>query len=94
MGSLNDWCKIRSEEQPLGRQHPRRPYRGHPGQPDVGLPPLLSRAATLSHPVVNSLAGDNLLVMRIGALPDWLPDRWKAAHKTRLAALQNQTPHP
>jgi hypothetical protein len=32
--------------------------------------------------------------MRIGDLPDWLPDRWKAAQKTRLAALQNQTPHP
>lgn len=25
---------------------------------------------------------------------NWLPDRWKAAQKTRLAALQNQTPHP
>ena len=36
----------------------------------------------------------NLPVMRIGDLSDWLPDRWKAAQKTRLAALQNQTPHP
>jgi len=32
----------------------------------------------------------NLPVMRIGDLPNWLPDRWKAAQKTRLAALQNQ----
>ena len=36
----------------------------------------------------------NLPVMRIGDLSDWLPDRWKTAQKTRLAALQNQTPHP
>ncbi len=36
----------------------------------------------------------NLPVMRTGDLPDWLPDRWKAAQKTRPAALQNQTPHP
>jgi transposase len=33
----------------------------------------------------------NLPVMRIGDLPHWLPDRWKAAQKTQLAALQNQT---
>jgi len=31
--------------------------------------------------------------MRIGDLPNWLPDRWKAAQKTRLAAPQNQSPH-
>jgi hypothetical protein len=30
--------------------------------------------------------------LRISDLQDWLPDRWKAAQKTRLAALQNQTP--
>jgi transposase len=35
----------------------------------------------------------NLPVMRIGDLPDWLPDRWKAAQKTRLAP-QDQSPHP
>ena len=35
----------------------------------------------------------NLPVMRIGDLPNWLPDRWKAAQKTRLAAPQNQSPH-
>jgi len=34
----------------------------------------------------------NLPVMRIADLPNWLPDRWKAAQKTRLAALQNQGP--
>jgi hypothetical protein len=31
--------------------------------------------------------------MAIADLPDWLPDRWKAAQKTPLAALQNQNPH-
>ena len=36
----------------------------------------------------------NLPLMRIGDLPNWLPDRWKAAQKTRLAALQNQGPQP
>ncbi len=35
----------------------------------------------------------NLPVMRMSDLPAWIPDRWKAAQKTRLAALQNQTPH-
>ena len=35
----------------------------------------------------------NLPVMRIGDLPNWLPDRWKAAQKTRLAAPKNQSPH-
>jgi transposase len=34
----------------------------------------------------------NLPTLRISDLQDWLPDRWKAAQKTRLAALQNQTP--
>lgn len=34
----------------------------------------------------------NLPVMRIADLPAWLPDRWKAAQKTRQAALQNQAP--
>lgn len=36
----------------------------------------------------------NLPVMRIGDLPDWLPDRWKASQKKRHAALQNQSPRP
>jgi len=36
----------------------------------------------------------NLPSASISDLPAWLPDRWKAAHKTRLAAMQNQTPHP
>ena len=35
----------------------------------------------------------NLPVLRLSDLRDWLPDRWKAAQKTRLAVLQNQTPH-
>jgi transposase len=35
----------------------------------------------------------NLPAARISDLPAWLPDRWKAAQKTRLAALQNQSPH-
>jgi transposase len=34
----------------------------------------------------------NLPAMRIADLPGWLPDRWKTAHKTRLADLQNQAP--
>jgi transposase len=34
----------------------------------------------------------NLPAARISELPAWLPDRWKAAQKTRLAALQNQFP--
>jgi len=36
----------------------------------------------------------NLPAIPIAGLPDWLPDCWKAAQKTRLAALQNQAPHP
>jgi hypothetical protein len=36
----------------------------------------------------------SLPVMRIGDLPDWLPDRWKASQKKRHAALQNQSPRP
>jgi transposase len=36
----------------------------------------------------------NLPAIRTRDLPDWLPDRWKAAQKTRLDALQNQSPHP
>jgi len=36
----------------------------------------------------------NLPTLRISDLQDWLPDRWKAAQKTRLAPLQNQTPLP
>jgi hypothetical protein len=35
----------------------------------------------------------NLPLARIGDLPYWLPDRWNAAQKTRLAVLQNQAPH-
>ena len=35
----------------------------------------------------------NLPSVRIENLPDWLPDRWKATQKTRLDALQNQTPN-
>ena len=35
----------------------------------------------------------NLLSTRIGDLPAWLPDRWKAAQQKRLAAVQNQTSH-
>ena len=35
----------------------------------------------------------NLPVLRLSDLRDWLPDCWKAAQKTRLAVLQNQTPH-
>jgi transposase len=35
-----------------------------------------------------------LPVMRIGDLPDWLPDRWKASQKKCQAALQNQSPRP
>ena len=35
----------------------------------------------------------NLPVLRLSDLRDWLPDRWKAAQKTRLAALKNQAPH-
>ena len=35
----------------------------------------------------------NLPAIRTRDLPDWLPDRWKAAQKTRLDALQNQSPH-
>ena len=31
----------------------------------------------------------NLPSLRISELPDWLPDRWKAAQKIRLDALQN-----
>lgn len=34
----------------------------------------------------------NLPSVRRGELPNWLPDRWKAAQKTRMATLQNQTP--
>jgi transposase len=34
----------------------------------------------------------NLPSARISDLPAWLPDHWKAAQKTRLAALQNQSP--
>ena len=30
----------------------------------------------------------------VGDLSGWLPDRWKAAQKIRLAALQNQIPRP
>jgi hypothetical protein len=48
-----------------------------------------STPATLSHTFFI-----NLPVMAIADLPDWLPDRWKAAQKTPLAALQNQAPHP
>jgi len=36
----------------------------------------------------------NLPTVRISDLQDWLPDRWKAAQKIRLASLQNQSPHP
>jgi hypothetical protein len=36
----------------------------------------------------------NLPSARISELPAWLPDRWKAAQKTRLAAMQNQAPNP
>jgi len=36
----------------------------------------------------------NLPTVRISELRSWLPDRWKAAQKARLAALQNQSPHP
>ena len=36
----------------------------------------------------------NLPALRISDLPDWLPDRWKATQKIRLAALQSQTPLP
>ena len=36
----------------------------------------------------------NLPSARLSDLPAWLPDRWKAAQKTRLAAMQNQAPHP
>ena len=35
----------------------------------------------------------NLLVMRLSDLRDWLPDHWKSAQKTRLAALKNQALH-
>jgi transposase len=35
----------------------------------------------------------NLPAVRMADLPAWLPDRWKAAQKTRLATLQNQAPH-
>ncbi len=35
----------------------------------------------------------NLPSARINDLPGWLPDRWKAAQKTRLAFLQNHIPH-
>ena len=34
----------------------------------------------------------NLPVMRIGDLPNWLPDRWKATQKTRQAASPDQNP--
>ena len=34
----------------------------------------------------------NLPAMPISDLPAWLPDRWKATQKTRLAALK-QSPH-
>jgi transposase len=34
----------------------------------------------------------NLPAIRARDLPDWLPDRWKAAQKTRFAALQGQNP--
>ena len=30
--------------------------------------------------------------LRVGDLPGWLPDRWKAAQKVRLAALNNHIP--
>ncbi|MGC9159362.1 MAG: IS66 family transposase [Terracidiphilus sp.] len=36
----------------------------------------------------------NLPALGISDLPGWLPDRWKAAQKIRLAALQSQTPLP
>jgi len=36
----------------------------------------------------------NLPVLRISDLPDWLPDRWKATQKIRLAALQSKAPLP
>lgn len=36
----------------------------------------------------------NLPVLRISDLPAWLPDRWKAAHKTRLADSPRQSPKP
>jgi len=36
----------------------------------------------------------NLPSARLSDLPAWLPDRWRAAQKTRLAAMQNQAPHP
>ena len=35
----------------------------------------------------------NLPAARISDLPAWLPDRWKATQKTRLASKQNQPPH-
>jgi len=35
----------------------------------------------------------NLPSARIEDLPDWLPDRWKAAQKSRLVAVQNQAPN-
>jgi transposase len=34
----------------------------------------------------------NLPVLRIADLPAWLPDRWKATQKMRLASLQNHSP--
>jgi transposase len=34
----------------------------------------------------------NLPALRISDLPAWLPDRWKAAQKTRLAASPGQNP--
>ena len=36
----------------------------------------------------------NLPALHIRDLPDWLPDRWKAAQKIRQDALQSQTPLP
>jgi hypothetical protein len=36
----------------------------------------------------------NLPSAHLSDLPAWLPDRWKAAQKTRLVAMQNQAPHP
>ena len=60
----------------------RRSYRRHPGRrhdidPQLYLTQLLV----------------NLPAEHVSDLPDWLPDRWKATQKTRLATLQNQPPY-
>ena len=62
-----------------------RPQRCHPGQPHFKLPPPRCGPAALSHPTSGRLA-----VAADSDLPEWLPDRWRAAQNVRLTGFAQE----